>query len=107
VKRYTPSESVLELLGLTEASLRNIRPKRGTGCPRCSDTGYYGRLAVFEVLQVTRTLRELLIDGADDTAIARQARQEGMSTLRESALTMAGRGLTTYEEVARVTPPDP
>ena len=107
VKRYTPSESVLELLGLTEASLRNIRPKRGTGCPRCSDTGYHGRLAVFEVLQVTRTLRELLIEGADDTAIARQAREEGMSTLRESALRMAGRGLTTYEEVALVTPPDP
>jgi type IV pilus assembly protein PilB len=105
-KTYEPSDAVLELLRVERSALRHTRPRRGVGCARCSNTGYYGRLGVFEVMKVTRPLRELLLSGADDGAMTALARQEGMSTLRESGLKMASRGLTTYEEVARVTPAD-
>ena len=107
LRSYAPSPAVLDLLGLRPADLRSLQPKIGAGCASCSGTGYAGRLGVFEVMTVTRAVRDLLVAGADEVAIATQARAEGMATLREAALALAGRGVTTYEEVARVTPPDP
>jgi type IV pilus assembly protein PilB len=105
-KPYEPSDAVLNLLRIERSALKHTRPRRGVGCTRCADTGYYGRLGVFEVMKVTRPIRELLLEGADDGAMTALARTEGMATLRQSGLKMASRGLTTYEEIARVTPPD-
>jgi general secretion pathway protein E len=75
----------------------------GEGCVECRHTGLYGRTGVFELLNVGRRVRELIKKGEDATEIARAAKVEGMETLRESALRRLAEGLTTYEEVVRVT----
>jgi len=75
----------------------------GEGCVECRHTGLYGRTGVFELLNVGRRVRELIKKGEDATEIARAAKVEGMETLRESALRRLADGLTTYEEVVRVT----
>jgi general secretion pathway protein E len=76
---------------------------RGKGCQRCRGTGHLGRSAIFEVLPYTEALRTLTIEGADMAAIQRQARAEGMVTLRENAARKLLEGKTTYQEVLRVT----
>jgi general secretion pathway protein E len=75
----------------------------GEGCVECRHTGLYGRTGVFELLNVGRRVRELIKKGEDATEIGRAAKVEGMETLRESALRRLAEGLTTYEEVVRVT----
>jgi general secretion pathway protein E len=75
----------------------------GEGCVECRHTGLYGRSGVFELLNVGRRVRDLIKKGEDATEIARAAKVEGMETLRESALRKLAEGVTTYEEVVRVT----
>jgi general secretion pathway protein E len=75
----------------------------GEGCVECRHTGLYGRSGVFELLTVGRRVRDLIKKGEDATEIARAAKVEGMETLRESALRRLAEGVTTYEEVVRVT----
>jgi len=75
----------------------------GEGCVECRHTGLYGRSGVFELLNVGRRVRDLIKKGEDATEIARAAKVEGMETLRESALRRLAEGVTTYEEVVRVT----
>jgi len=75
----------------------------GEGCVECRHTGLYGRTGVFELLNVARRVRELVKKGEDATEIARAAKVEGMESLRESALRRLAEGVTTYEEVIRVT----
>ena len=76
------------------------------GCPQCFNTGYKGRLAISEVLVMSAKVRELVIAREQEHAIKQQARSEGMRTLREEGLSMALAGLTTLEEVLRVTAAD-
>jgi general secretion pathway protein E len=73
------------------------------GCERCSGTGYRGRQGVFEVLEVTDKIRRLIGTAADDAAIEREARAEGMITMIEDGLTKCRAGLTSLEEILRVT----
>ena len=75
----------------------------GEGCVECRQTGLYGRTGVFELLNVGRRVRDLIKKGEDATEIARAAKVEGMESLRESALRRLAEGMTTYEEVVRVT----
>ncbi len=75
----------------------------GEGCVECRQTGLYGRSGVFELLNVGRRVRDLIKKGEDATEIARAAKVEGMESLRESALRRLAEGVTTYEEVVRVT----
>ena len=75
----------------------------GEGCVDCRHTGLYGRTGVFEMLDVGRRVRGLINEGKDANEIDRAARIEGMENLREAALRKLAEGLTTYEEVARVT----
>ena len=75
---------------------------RGRGCPRCSGTGYRGRVAVFELLEVTDAVRSAVLANASGDEIARIAREQGMRTLFESALAKVEQGMTTLEEVLRV-----
>ncbi|MEM7411760.1 MAG: GspE/PulE family protein [Myxococcota bacterium] len=75
----------------------------GEGCVECRHTGLYGRTGVFEMLDVGRRVRGLINEGKDANEIDRAARIEGMNNLREVALRKLADGLTTYEEVARVT----
>lgn len=74
------------------------------GCPECRDTGYRGRAGVYEILTLSDSLRELVTGDTDITALRRQAFKEGMRSLRLSGAQKIAAGLTTVEEVLRVTP---
>jgi type IV pilus assembly protein PilB len=76
---------------------------RGRGCDRCSGTGYRGRVGVFEVMEMTDPLRELVVANASAGDLRRQAVGEGMIPLRQSGLTAVQAGLTTFDEVMRET----
>ena len=103
---YTPPARVLTLLGIEADDMAGAEPRRGTGCADCGNTGYRGRLGVFEVLPVTASMRAVLMTTPNEGAVAAAARASGMQTLRSSALIKAHTGLTTYEEVLRVTQVD-
>jgi general secretion pathway protein E len=76
---------------------------RGAGCERCGGTGYRGRIGLYELMMVSDDIRHLVTSGADANVIRKQAQAEGMRTLREDALDKLRQGLTTPEEVVRVT----
>jgi general secretion pathway protein E len=80
-----------------------LKVARGKGCTRCRGTGLYGRTGIFEVLDMTDGVRKLVAENADAPEIARQARADGMRTLREVAVHKLAAGLTSFEEVVRVT----
>jgi type IV pilus assembly protein PilB len=76
---------------------------RGKGCEVCRKTGYKGRIALMEVLMLTPKIKELILKSAQEYEISEQARLEGMKTLRENGITFALEGVTTLDEVVRVT----
>ena len=75
----------------------------GKGCQRCNNTGYRGRIAIFEIMIISDSIRELIMKNESATTLRAIARQEGMRTLRESGLLHIFDGLTTIEEVVRET----
>jgi len=77
--------------------------KRGAGCDRCGETGYRGRVGLYELLLMSDEIRSLVTNGADANVIRKQSIKEGMRTLREDALEKLKSGMTTPEEVVRVT----
>jgi type IV pilus assembly protein PilB len=81
----------------------SIKVYQGTGCSDCNRTGYRGRLALFEVLEMTDGLRDLVRVGATVEGIRRRALEEGLVTLRMSGLEQAKAGITTLDEVLRET----
>jgi type IV pilus assembly protein PilB len=91
-------------LGLTEDDVAGARLRHGVGCNACAKTGYQGRLALFEVMQVTRAVRDLVVARSAESAVRATALAEGMRSLRVDGLTKALEGLTTLEEVLRTTP---
>ena len=78
-----------------------VRVYRAVGCPRCQDTGYRGRLGVYEMLVMSEAMERLTVAGASSEEISAQARREGMRTLREDGLLKVLSGHTTIEEIAR------
>jgi type IV pilus assembly protein PilB len=92
--------------GLSEEEARNYKPKRGRGCGNCSDTGFKGRVAIYEVMVMTDQLKEFVLNGASGTEIKREAIRGGMCTLRRSALNKMLEGVTTLSEVFRVSTSD-
>jgi type IV pilus assembly protein PilB len=103
---YTPPERILATLGIDAKDLAQASPRRGSGCNECGGTGYRGRLGIFEVLPVTADMRAVLMSTPNEGAVAAAALAEGMQTLRASAIGKANAGLTTFEEVLRVTQVD-
>src|SRR3954454_24847527 len=89
--------------GFTPEEARTVVPKRGAGCERCNQTGYKGRVGLYEVMEVTEELRELILVGASGLELRRKAVEEGMITLRGSGLRKVKDGVTTIEEVVRET----
>jgi len=81
----------------------NLAVRWGEGCPQCRHTGLYGRVGVFEMLDVGRRIRGLINEGRDASELTTAGRIEGMESLREAALRKLATGQTTYEEVARLT----
>lgn len=93
----------LKGLGLDLGKKGRIELHHGTGCIKCRNTGYRGRLGIFEVLPFTESIKRLTTSEADVSKITQKARDEGMITLRENAVTKLMEGVTTYQEVLRVT----
>jgi type IV pilus assembly protein PilB len=83
-----------------------VIPQRGVGCPSCGGTSYRGRIALYEVMPMTDEVREQILAGATALDLKRAAIQGGMKTLRQSGLTKVAEGVTTLEEVLRVTMAD-
>jgi type IV pilus assembly protein PilB len=98
----TPQQALVEA-GFTQEESGSVVPKRGTGCETCNNTGYKGRVGLYEVMEITDELRELILVGASALELRRKAIEEGMITLRRSGLLKVQQGLTTIEEVARET----
>jgi type IV pilus assembly protein PilB len=96
----------LELLGIDPGAVDTGRLRRGAGCGSCSQTGYQGRIGLFQVLTVTRHLRELVVERAPESALHDEAVASGMRSMRADGLAKALAGVTTLEEVLRVTPAD-
>jgi general secretion pathway protein E len=98
-------------LTIEEASMLNLQApqgkriivKEGAGCIRCRNTGYYGRTGIFEILPVDNAIRDLIERGEDFLKIKDMAMKRGMRTLRQSALRKLAEGVTSFEEVVRVT----
>lgn len=97
------SESVLIKLGCSPERAKQIKCYVGKGCPECNNTGYRGRLAIHEVMPVREEIKELILQGASASEIKREAIRLGMLTLRQSGINKIEQGLTTIEEVLRVT----
>jgi len=93
----------MEQVGFSAADAASVKPKKGTGCDKCLKTGYKGRVGLYEVMEVTDELRELILVGASALEIRRKAIEEGMITLRGSGLRKIKDGVTTIEEVLRET----
>ncbi|MCZ6835491.1 MAG: ATPase, T2SS/T4P/T4SS family, partial [Planctomycetota bacterium] len=92
--------------GLSPEDAKSYTPKKGRGCANCSDTGFKGRVAIYEVMVMTDPLKEFVLNGASGTEIKREAIRGGMVTLRRSALKMMLDGTTTISEVYRVSTSD-
>ena len=103
-----PEVAVSELVdaGLSEEEAARARPVRGAGCGLCSETGYKGRVAIYEVMEITEELKEFVLNGASAVELKREAIRGGMSTLRRSALNKFMEGVTTLAEVYRVSSAD-
>jgi type IV pilus assembly protein PilB len=98
------NSETLGKLGLDAKAVANAKLRKGVGCPACAQTGYSGRMAVFEVMTVTRAIRDLIVNRATESQVRVTALAEGMRSLRTDAMAKALEGLTTLEEVLRVTP---
>jgi type IV pilus assembly protein PilB len=98
----TPAQALVQA-GFSAEDAKTVVPKKGNGCEKCNNTGYKGRVGLYEVMEVTEELRELILVGASGLELRRKAIEEGMLTLRMSGLRKVKDGLTTIEEVARET----
>ena len=101
--QYEPSAESLASIGLTPDDLEGKNFCYGKGCQHCNNTGYRGRIAIFEILIMSDTIRELVMKNESANTLRAVARQEGMRTLRESGLLHIYDGITTIEEVVRET----
>jgi len=86
-----------------DKNLKNISFFKGSGCKTCGDTGYSGRIGVFEVLEMSEEIRDLIVKRASSDEILKKAKKEGMTTMLEDGIEKALQGLTTIEEVVRMT----
>ena len=93
-------------LGIPPEEAKTYDCKQGIGCPDCGGTGYRGRVALYEVMPLYEEIRELVLSGASTPEIKRAAMSRGVKTLRQSGLSKVREGVTTLEEVMRVTMTD-
>jgi type IV pilus assembly protein PilB len=98
----TPPEALIEV-GFSAEEAKTLKTYKGKGCATCNNTGYKGRIGLYEVMEVNDEIRELILIGASSLELRRKAIEDGMISLRESGLHKIRAGLTTLEEVVRET----
>ena len=100
---YDPEADLLERVGYPWSPGESIPTLyRAVGCSACSKTGYKGRIALHEVMEVTEDIERLTVDRASAAAIGETARAQGMLTLRADGMSKVGQGVTSIEEILRV-----
>ncbi len=97
-----PPKALLNI-GFSEEDAATVKIFKGKGCPKCNNTGYKGRVGLFEVMQITPAVRDMILSDASVSEIRKQCIEEGMLTLRQSGLAKIRNGVTTIEEVIRET----
>jgi type IV pilus assembly protein PilB len=103
-KQENPSPPpALTKIGFGAEDARTVVPMHGAGCEKCNNTGYKGRVGLYEVMDVTDSMKELILVGASGLELRRKALEEGMISLRMSGLQKIKDGVTTVEEVLRET----
>jgi len=91
------------LLGIVPDKHKQAKASVGAGCPQCRGTGYLGRTGIFEILEITDKIRTAVEEKSTPMKLKQVARSEGMTTLRENAVAVLLQGITTVDEVLRVT----
>jgi type IV pilus assembly protein PilB len=102
LKKSLPA-SIIQKHYIPVGENHEIRVFKGQGCKNCHNTGYAGRIGIFEVLEVSKEIRKLITERKDADVIAQQAIQEGMITMLDDGLLKVSKGITTIEEILRVT----
>jgi len=102
-EEFSPTEEMLMEIGLTPQDVKGKKFCFGRGCANCNNTGYRGRMAIFEIMLLTDRLKELIMKQRSTEEVRHVSREQGMRTLRESGLLAIFDGHTTIEEVVRET----
>ncbi|HWY79474.1 MAG TPA: hypothetical protein VNW29_03890, partial [Candidatus Sulfotelmatobacter sp.] len=97
--KQIPEQLINKYMGKT----KEIRMYKGKGCKVCHETGYVGRIGVFEVLEISDSVKELITNKANSDTIKKKAIEEGMTTMFEDGLSKVQQGITTVEEILRAT----
>jgi len=103
VEKHPLPAAALQNAGFSPEDAKTVVPNRGKGCEKCNNTGFKGRVGLYEVMDVTEELRELILVGASALELRRKAVECGMITLRQSGLRKVKEGVTTVDEVVRET----
>ncbi len=98
--------NALREIGFTEEQIETATVHRGTGCRNCADTGYKGRVALYEVMPLTERLKEMVLQGSSTAELKAQMIDEGVKTLRMSGISKVVEGVTSIDEIMRVTASD-
>jgi type IV pilus assembly protein PilB len=101
--RFEPPGHVLQGLGLRPELAKKANFSRGKGCGNCNKTGYRGRMGIYELMTMTNAIREMTFKGESTQVLRKMARKQGMRTLFEDGMIKAMKGLTTLDEVLRIT----
>jgi type IV pilus assembly protein PilB len=102
-KEYTPDDDELQKLQVARKQLEGLKVYKGEGCPTCNGSGYKGRVAIYEIMPMTQELADMVFRRADLNELKAQAEKDGMRTLRNVAGEKGKNGITTADEVIRVT----
>ena len=97
-----PPQALIDI-GFSPEEAPDIQLYKGKGCDICSNSGYKGRVGLYEVFEVSDTIKELILVGATSLELKKKAAEEGMLTLRGSGLQKLREGVTTVEEIVRET----
>ena len=100
---FKPSAKMLSEIEIKPSQLKNGKLYRGKGCENCLNTGYLGRVGIYELLPITNDIRKMIMTHADSIEIKEKAMANGMTTLQQDGLQKAIKGITTVEEVLRVS----
>ena len=98
-------QSLLDV-GFTQEQIPAVKTYKGTGCRTCNDSGYKGRIALYEVMPFSDRLKEMVLQGCSTAELKDEMIRQGVKTLRLSGLTKVVEGTTTIDEVVRVTSAD-
>lgn len=98
-----PNPALLKDVGIDPSEFEGFTLYKGKGCRECSNTGYKGRVGIFEVMPVSARIRELILDKVPTDELGKMAEEEGMTTLRQAAIKMAKEGVTDIFEVIKET----